>query len=120
MLRIGFLPLQKALPDKPRNTREIHGKGQLSLVNQKRLRPGETQAGCTPAGAGRPWLEMGFLSPTPALPAQSGERGIFDVQGRQLREPDGVYVLRNGGSDCQTPSVIRRDNKPLRTEAGRG
>lgn len=47
MLWIGFLPVEKAVPDKPRDKRETNGRGQQLSLPEHRLRAAETRAGCT-------------------------------------------------------------------------
>lgn len=88
MLRIGFLPVQKAVPDKPRDTREIGG-GQLQLsLLEQRLGPAEPRLDPRLPAAGRPGLHF----PPGHQPGTHGHgaAGLGHLWCTQLQEADGV------------------------------
>lgn len=91
MLRIGFLAVQKAVPDKPRDTREIGGEASSSSPSWSRdsgqLSHGWIHA-CRQRG-GRGCISLPDTSPAHTGTGLRGS-GISDAHSRQLREADGV------------------------------
>lgn len=83
MLRIGFLPVEKAVADKPRDKRETNGRGQQLSLPEHRLRAAETRAG---HGA------LGLHLPPHTAPHRGS--AIPGAHSRQLREPDGLFTCR--------------------------